>query len=66
MADPIVNLTPKWINIVTNVIGVLLFILEPVRSYLQSQPFNWVTFATCIGGAVIAYFTSKSTTATKG
>jgi uncharacterized membrane protein YeaQ/YmgE (transglycosylase-associated protein family) len=54
-------MTPKLINIITNVIGALLFILEPLRAYLSSQPFNWMTFAVCVGGAVIAYFTSKST-----
>ncbi len=57
-------MNPKNINIITNVIAVLLAILEPVRSYLGSQPFNWTTFAVCIGGAVIGYFTSKSTLAT--
>lgn len=56
------NLSPKIINTITNVIGILLFILEPVKSYLTSQPFNWTTFLTCIGGAIIAYFTSKSST----
>jgi len=54
-------MSPKVINIITNVIGALLFILEPLRAYLSSQPFNWMTFAVCIGGAIIAYFTSKST-----
>jgi len=58
-------LSPKIINIITNIIAVLLAILEPVRSYLGSQPFNWITFLVCVGGAVIGYFTSKSTLATK-
>ena len=53
-------MSPNVINIITNVIAVLLAVLEPVRAYLESQPFNWMTFAMCIGGAVIAYFTSKS------
>lgn len=66
MADSVVDLTPKWINIATNIIGALLFVLEPVRAYLQSQPFNWVTFATCVGAAIIGYFTSKSATTRKG
>jgi len=57
-------MNPKLINIITNVIGVLLAILEPVRSFLLSQEFNWTNFLICIGGAVIAYFTSKSTLAT--
>lgn len=55
----------KKINLITNIIGILLAILEPLRSYLASQPFNWATFATCIGGALIAYFTGKSTLALK-
>jgi len=54
-------MSPKLINIITNVIGALLFLLEPIRAYLASQPFNWVTFLSCIGMAIIAYFTSKST-----
>jgi hypothetical protein len=54
-------MNPKVINIITNVIAVLLFILEPIKSYLTSQPFSWTTFAICVGGAVIGYFTSKST-----
>jgi len=58
-------MTPKLINIITNVIAVLLFILEPVKSYLLSQSFNWTTFAMCIGGAIIGYFTSKSTLLTQ-
>jgi len=55
-------MTPRVINIVTNVIGALLFILEPVRAYLSSETFNWATFAMCVGGAIIGYFTSKSAT----
>ena len=53
------------INIITNIIGILLFVLEPLRAYFTSQPFNWITFATCILSAVVAYFTSKSTLAQK-
>ncbi len=55
----------KKINLITNIIGILLAILEPVRAYLASQPFNWTTFLTCLGGAIIAYFTGKSTLALK-
>ena len=58
-------MNPKIINIITNVIAVLLAVLEPIRAYLSSQPFNWATFAICVGGAVIGYFTSKSTLSTK-
>ena len=53
-------MTPRTINIITNVIALLLFILEPVRAYLASQPFSWTTFAMCVGSAIIGYFTSKS------
>jgi hypothetical protein len=52
--------SPKTINIITNVIAILLAILEPVKSYLTSQEFNWQTFLLCLGGAVIGYFTGKS------
>jgi hypothetical protein len=53
-------MTPQIINIITNVIGILLAILEPVNSYFSTQPFNWTTFLVCLGGALVAYFTGKS------
>ena len=56
-------MTPAQINTVTNIIAVLLAVLEPVRAYLASQPFNWATFGVCIGGAVIGWFTGKSSLA---
>jgi hypothetical protein len=52
-------LSPTTINVITNIIGFLLAILIPVKTYLTSQPFDWMTFGLCIGGAVIAYFTGK-------
>ncbi len=58
-------MTPSRINIVTNIVGFLLFVLEPVKSYLTGQPFSWETFLLCIGGAIVAYFTGKSTLATQ-
>jgi hypothetical protein len=54
------NPSPSTINLVTNVIAFLLAILEPLKAYFASQPFDWTTFALCIGGAIIAYFTGKS------
>jgi hypothetical protein len=57
------DMNASQINITTNIIGLLLFVLEPVRSYLASQPFNWVTFATCVLGSAVAYFTGKSSKA---
>ncbi len=51
---------PETINLITNIIGVLLAVLEPVRAYLVSEPFNWVTFGICIGSAIIAWYTGKS------
>jgi len=56
-------MTASQINVVTNVIAGLMAILEPVRVYLTSQPFNWTTFGICLGGAVIGWFTGKSTLA---
>ncbi len=53
-------MNPKIIDWLTNIAGILLFILEPINSYLTTQPFNWLTFATCVLGAIIAYFTGKS------
>lgn len=54
-------MSPNAINLLTNVIAFLLFVLEPVRAYLTSQTFNWMTFLLCVGGAIIGYFTGKST-----
>lgn len=56
-------MTPAQINIVTNIVAGLLAILEPVKTYLANQPFDWYTFALCIGGAIVAWFTGKSTLA---
>ena len=53
-------MNPSTVNIITNVLGFLLFLVEPLNSYLSSQPFNWITFATCILGAGVAYLTGKS------
>lgn len=53
-------MSPKVINIITNIIGALLVILEPVRAYLLTQEFNWVTFIVCILAAIVAWFTGKS------
>jgi len=53
---------PATINIITNIIGILLVILEPVKAYLSTQPFEWSTFGICVLSAVVAYFTSKSAT----
>lgn len=54
-------MTPRIINIITNIMAALVVIIEPIRAYLTSQTFNWTTFAICIITAVIGYFTSKST-----
>lgn len=56
-------MTPNQINIITNIIALLLAILEPVKAYLTSQEFNWTTFLACIGTAIIGWFTAKSTLA---
>ncbi len=55
----------KVINIITNILGALLAIAEPVRAYLTSQPFEWTTFIVCIITAAVAYFTGKSTLSTQ-
>lgn len=59
-------MTPNQINIITNIIALLLAILEPVRAYFSTtQEFNWTTFLACVGTAVIGWFTSKSVLAGK-
>ncbi len=55
------NLSPETINLITNVLAALLVILEPIKAYFQSQPFNWITFAICLMSAIVAWFTGKST-----
>ena len=57
-------MNPQIINIITNIIAALLVILEPVRAYLLTETFSWMTFALCLGAAIIGYFTSKSTLST--
>ena len=49
----------KTLNIVTNIIGFLLFILEPLRAYLEQNDFNVWTFILALGAAVVAYFSNK-------
>jgi len=51
---------PSMINSITNVMAILLTILEPVRAYFMEQPFSWDTFLICVGTAVIGWFTGKS------
>lgn len=53
-------MSPRVINIITNIVAILLAVLEPVKAYLASQPFDWTTFILCILGAIISYFTGKS------
>ena len=65
MPDPIPTppnpwFNPKIVDTVTNVLGFLLFAIEPVRAYMTTTPFNWGTFAACLFTAGIAYFTGKS------
>ena len=57
-------MNPSLINTITNILGFILVIAEPIRSYLSTQPFSWETFLLCLGSAVIAYFTGKSTLST--
>jgi hypothetical protein len=52
----------QTLNIITNIIGFLLFILEPVRAYLEQNSFNIWTFLLALGAAVVAYFSNKITT----
>jgi len=58
-------MSPSTINIITNIMAIILAIIEPVRAYLTSQTFNWSTFIICIVTAVIGWFTAKSTLSTK-
>jgi hypothetical protein len=53
-------MTPKLIDIITNIIGFLMIVLVPVKTYLTTQQFEWGTFVICVLGAVVAYFTGKS------
>ena len=52
-------MSQKTLNIVTNIIGFLLFILEPARAYLEHNSFNIWTFLLALGAAVVAYFSNK-------
>lgn len=60
-------MSPKLIDTITNIISFLLFLLEPVRAYFSTgEPFNGWTFATCVLGAAVAYFTGKSASTLMG
>ena len=48
------------INIITNIVGFLLFILEPVRAYLEQNSFNVWKLMLALGAAVVAYFSNKN------
>ena len=49
------------INIITNIAGFIVFMIEPIRFYFSANPeWNWFTFITCIFTGIIGYFTSKS------
>ena len=54
-------MSPSTINTLTNVVAFILAVWEPVYSYMSSQPFNVGTFVPMLLGAVVAYFTGKST-----
>ena len=54
------TMTPKIIDIITNIIGFLMVVLVPVKTYLTTQSFEWGTFTLCVLAAVVAYFTGKS------
>ena len=53
-------MNPNVKNIVTNIIALLLVILEPINSYLTTQEFNWGTFVVCVIGALANYFYGKT------
>ena len=52
-------MSQSTINIITNIVGFLLFILEPLRAYLEQNSFNVWTFMLALGAAVVAYFSNK-------
>jgi hypothetical protein len=51
---------PVVVNWVTNILGLLLAIAEPLHAYFGSQSFNFLTFIICLATAVLAYFTGKT------
>ena len=53
-------MSQSTINIITNIVGFLLFILEPLRAYLEQNDFNVWTFMLALGAAVVAYFSNKN------
>lgn len=46
-------------DLITNILGFLMFLYEPVTAYLTNEPFDWQTFLACIMGALVAYLTGK-------
>ena len=47
-------------DIVTTIVGFLVIVLEPINAYFTTQDFNWITFLSCVGLAIVAYFTGKN------
>ena len=45
-----------WIS---NIFGIILFLYEPLNSYLTEQPFNITTFLMLIYGAIVSYTIGK-------
>lgn len=46
-------------NTITNIIGFLLVLLEPIETYLMNNEFEWQTFGVTVLAAVVAYLTGK-------
>jgi len=55
-------MTPQVINIITNILGAIAAVIEPVRAFLlqPDTPFSWTNFGLCIVLALVNYFTGKS------
>ena len=49
----------KHKDLITNIIGLLIFLYEPVRAYLEREPFRWQTFLPLILMSIVAWYTGK-------
>lgn len=57
------NLSPKIINVITNIVAIIAFvvaILQAIQDYINSQPFEILSFFIMLGLAIVAWFTGKS------
>ena len=47
------------LNVLSNIVGFLVFMYEPLRAYFEAEPFKWDTFLMLLIPAIISWFFKK-------